>query len=118
MNEDKRNFLQSIGQPEARFTVEQTAWALNFQPYEILSLVALGLLSPIGKPAANATKYFYADEILALAKNQSFLKKATNAMYEARAKKNNDQKIKRQECEELPRSINAGARNGNGHVLR
>jgi hypothetical protein len=94
MSESERHFINSIGQPQGRFTVEQVAWALNFQPYEILSLVTLGLLIPIGNPAANAIKYFYADEILALARDRNFLKKATNAMYQARAKKNHDQKLR------------------------
>ena len=88
MSEDERQFLSRLGQPQARFTVEQTAWALNFQPYEILALVPLKILTPMGNPAANAIKYFCVQEILELAKDKTFLKRATNAMYQARYKKN------------------------------
>jgi hypothetical protein len=117
MSEDERHFLMSLQQPQARFTVEQTAWVLNFQCYEILSLVSLGLLSPIGDPAANAIKYFYAQEILELAKNKSFLKRATNAMYQARLKKNRRQKEMQKGSDgKAPALLGLQANRSNGHV--
>ena len=92
MSDDQRQFLLLLRQPPARFTVEQTAWALNFQPYEILVLVTLRHLKPIGSPAANATKLFMAQEILELARDKAWLTRATNALYQHRFKKNRHQK--------------------------
>jgi hypothetical protein len=78
--------------------VQEAAWALNFQPYEILALVSLGILNILGDPTApNATKYFFADDILAFGKDRAKMKKATNVMYQARVKKNQQQKARRQE---------------------
>jgi len=96
MSEDQQRFLALLRQPQARFTVEQTAWALNFQPYEILVLVTLRLLRPLGSPPApNAMKYFPALKILDLAKDEAWLLKATNALYNHRFKKNRLQKARR-----------------------
>jgi hypothetical protein len=114
MSEDERHFLMSLSQPQARFTVEQTAWALNFKPYEILGLVSLEILAPIGNPAANATKYFFAQEILQLAKDKNFLKRATNAMYQSRLKKNKSQRARREAGVNPGAVISFGAAD-NGH---
>jgi hypothetical protein len=90
-----------LRQPPARFTVEQTAWALNFQPYEIQTLVTLRHLKPIGSPAPNAPKHFHANEILELAANKAWLTKATNSLYQHRFDKNSRQKS-RQESRVVP----------------
>ena len=96
MSEDQQRFLALIKQPQARFTVEQTGWALNFQQYEILVLVTLRLLRPLGSPPAqNVIKYFPALKILELAKDEAWLLKATNALYNHRHKKNSRQKARR-----------------------
>ena len=95
MSDDQRQFLSLLGQPPARFTVEQTAIVLNFQDYEILALVTLRILKPIGSPAKNATKFFIALDVLDLAKDKTWLTKATNALYQLRNKKNNLQKSRR-----------------------
>jgi len=73
MNDDQRQFLSLLRQPLARLTVEQTAWALNFQHYEIGTLVTLRHLKPIGNPAPNAPKHFHAKDILELAGNKTWL---------------------------------------------
>ena len=95
MSDDQRQFLSLLGQPPARFTVEQTAIVLNFQDYEILALVTLRILKPIGSPVKNATKFFIALDVLDLAKDKAWLTKATNALYQLRFKKNNLQKSRR-----------------------
>ena len=106
MSDDQRQFLLLLRQPPARFTAEQTAWALNFQPYEIQTLVTVRLLKPIGSPAPNATKHFHAKEILELAGDKTWLTKATNALYQHRFKKNSRQKS----CQNgLVVPLNAGA---------
>ena len=92
MNDNQRQFLSLLRQPPARFTVEQTAWTLNFQVYEIQTLVTLRHLKPIGNPAPNAPKHFHANEILELAANKAWLTKATNLLYQFRFNKNSRQK--------------------------
>lgn len=89
MNDAQFRFHSIVGQPPARFTVEQVGWQLNFQPYEIQALAALGLLHPIGDPPApNAVRMYDAQEILELSTNKAWKRKATNAMYRYRQKKN------------------------------
>ena len=95
MSDDQRQFLLLLRQPPARFTVEQTAWALNFQPYDIQTLVVLRLLKPIGNPAPNAPKHFHAKEVLELAAEKAWLTKDTNALYQSRFNKNSRQKSRR-----------------------
>ena len=92
MNDDQRQFLLLLRQPPARLTVEQTAWALNFQTYEIQTLVTLRLLKPIGDPAPNAPKHFHAKEVVELTADKAWLTKATNALYRFRFNKNARQK--------------------------
>ena len=95
MCDEQRQFLSVLGQPPARLTVEQVGWGLNFQPYEILALVTLRLLKPIGDPEKNATKLFWTQEILELGKDKAWLTKATNALYKYRNKRNLLQKSRR-----------------------
>jgi len=58
MKSEDAAFIGTLGQPVARFTAEQVALILNCQPHDIPVLVAARLLSPLGKPNANSTKYF------------------------------------------------------------
>ena len=95
MSDDQLKFLALLQQPPARFTIEQAAWTLNFQIYEILTLVTLRLLKPIGNPKPNSTKFFIAQDILDLAKDRTWLIRATNALYQYRFNRNNQQKAQR-----------------------
>lgn len=89
MNDAQFRFHSIVGRPPARFTVEEVGWQLNFQPYEVLALTALGMLEPVGDPPApNSTRMYFAQDILELSANRSWVKKATNAMYRYRQKKN------------------------------
>jgi len=82
MNDDRRLFLSLLAQPPARFTAEETAWALNCQPHDIPVLVAARLLKPLGSPLANSTKYFSAVEVRELAQDRAWLARMTNAIYD------------------------------------
>ena len=64
----------------ARLDVQQTAEVLGFLAHEISVLLSLGLLKPLGRPAANGHKYFCADEILELSHDRSWLDRATRAV--------------------------------------
>lgn len=80
MNDEKRQFLTVLDGPPARLTTEQTAWLLNCQPYDIATLVAAGLLKPLGKPPANGTKYFATSEILEQSRDRAWLGRVTLAL--------------------------------------
>jgi hypothetical protein len=49
----------------ARLNTSEIAVLLGFQEHDIAPLVATKLLTPLGKPAPNAPKYFAAIEVLA-----------------------------------------------------
>ena len=62
----------------ARLTAEQTTWVLNCQPHDVPMLVAARLLKPLGNPPPNSVKFFAASEVLAQAKDRTWLAKVTN----------------------------------------
>src|SRR5438067_2871214 len=61
----------------ARLNASEAALLLGFQDHDIAPLVAAKLLVPLGKPAANAPKYFAAVEIVDRAANSEWLSSAT-----------------------------------------
>ena len=63
-----------------RLDVVQTATLLGLLPHEIPILVRLGLLKPLGNPAANAHKYFASASVEQSARDLVWLDKATRAI--------------------------------------
>src|SRR5438067_13040023 len=63
-----------------RLNTTETAVLLGFQEHDIAPLVVAKLLSPLGRPAPNAPKYFSAFEIEQLAHNREWLSEATKAL--------------------------------------
>src|SRR5438477_6435201 len=61
----------------ARLNSSEAALLLGFQEHDIPTLMAAGLLRPLGKPAQNAPKYFAAVEILARGEDRVWLTSAT-----------------------------------------
>jgi hypothetical protein len=66
----------------ARLTSEQVALLLGFATHDIPVLVKAGLLGPLGKPKANAVKYFATGDIETVARDSKWLAKATGALYQ------------------------------------
>jgi hypothetical protein len=64
----------------ARLNTSETALVLGFQEHDIAPLVAAKLLLPLGKPAANAPKYFAAVVIAERAVDSEWLSQATKAL--------------------------------------
>ena len=64
----------------ARLNISETGLLLGFQEHDIPVLVAAKLLTPLGKPAQNAPKYFASIEILACADDREWLSSATRAI--------------------------------------
>lgn len=77
MNEKSMLFVPRL---PARLDVNQAADILGFLPHEIVVLLKVGLLKPLGKPAQNGHKFFCTSEISALAENREWLDKATRAV--------------------------------------
>ncbi|HUB66840.1 MAG TPA: hypothetical protein VL981_05080 [Candidatus Methylacidiphilales bacterium] len=81
LNDEIIKFLQVRRLP-GRLTVPQTAALLGFLPHDIAVLIKKKLLRPLGKPLANATRYFAAHDIERLSSDSAWLSKATQIMYE------------------------------------
>jgi hypothetical protein len=92
MRDDQHRFLMLLGQLPARLTAEQSAWVLNCQAHDIPILVAMRLLKPLGNPPPNGIKFFATTDLLELAKDRSWLAKATNAICQHWQKRNSRQK--------------------------
>src|SRR5438105_2946012 len=71
-----------------RLNTSETALLLGFQEHDIAPLVAAKLLVPLGKPAANAPKYFAAVEIAERASNAEWLSSATKVLAKHWLRKN------------------------------
>jgi hypothetical protein len=93
MSEQQRSFFQQWNEPVARLTVEQTAWALNFQNHDIPELIRAGLLKPLGNPSRSAVKYFSAVAVRDHAKDLIWLARATDTVYRIWQKKNGTQPV-------------------------
>ncbi len=72
----------------ARLNAEQAAQLLGFQAHDLTTLIAAGLLRPLGRPAANSTKYFAAVEVERLRSDLQWLSKATDAVQRRWRQKN------------------------------
>ena len=71
-----------------RLSTTESALILGFQEHDIPMLVAGKCLSPLGKPAPNAPKYFASVEICALAQDRDWLDRATKVLTKFWADKN------------------------------
>src|SRR5436309_8664843 len=71
-----------------RLNTSETALLLGFQEHDIAPLIAAKLLVPLGKPAANAPKYFAAVEISERAANSEWLSTATKQLAKHWLRKN------------------------------
>src|SRR5438874_486613 len=64
----------------ARLNTSETALLLGFHEHDIPVLIAARLMSPLGRPATNAPKYFASVEVAANAENPEWLSEATKAL--------------------------------------
>jgi hypothetical protein len=80
----------------ARLDARQTAELLGFQEHDIATLIREHLLVPLGKPAANAIKYFSTVEISALAEDRQWLSRATMVVYRFHQLRNAKQENQRE----------------------
>lgn len=64
----------------ARLTTGETAAILGFQEHDIAPLISARLLTPLGKPAPNSSKYFASVDVLHAAGDREWLSQATRAL--------------------------------------
>lgn len=64
----------------ARLDARQTARLLGFQPHDVPALISSKLLQPLGRPVANAPKYFATCVLEELRANPDWLDKASRAI--------------------------------------
>ena len=79
MNPERKEIL-SLPVLPGRLTPAEAAWRLGFEPDHITVLVGLGLLKPLGHPAASTVKYFASVEIEVLRNDPKWLAKASDAL--------------------------------------
>lgn len=79
MDQEKYQFM-TLRKTPARLTVEEAAWYLGFSASDVPILVAGGLLKPLGKPAANAIRYFARPDLEQLAGDPKWLDRACAAL--------------------------------------
>ena len=63
-----------------RLNTSEAALLLGFQEHDIPTLIAARLLTPLGKPASNAPKYFAAVQIAERASDLEWLSSATKQL--------------------------------------
>ena len=71
-----------------RLNTTEAAVLLGFQEHDIPVLIAAKLLTPLGKPAPNAPKYFAAVDILNAAQEREWLSRATRLLSRYWSEKN------------------------------
>jgi len=71
-----------------RLNTSEAALLLGFQEHDIALLIAAKLLEVLGKPAANAPKYFAAVQVVAHAEDPDWLAQTTKALAKHRKLKN------------------------------
>src|SRR5206468_5947951 len=78
----------------ARLNTSEASILLGIQEHDISALIAAKLLLPLGRPAANAPKYFAAVEIVERASNSGWLAEATKALAKHWQRKNQRKQLK------------------------
>lgn len=85
---EERGILLGCRRLPARLNSAETAAVLGFSSHDIPVLVAARLLSPLGKPAQNAPKYFPARQVEEGGRDDKWLGRATAALAAHWADKN------------------------------
>jgi hypothetical protein len=76
-----------------RLNTTEAAVLLGFQEHDIPALIGAKLLTPLGKPAANAPKYFAAVDVVNAARDRDWLSQATRLLSRYWSEKNGRKKI-------------------------
>lgn len=80
MSEMQRQFLLRA-HPPARLKASEAADLLGFHEDDMAILVRDGLIKALGKPSANAIRYFALSDVVELGQSSERLSEATEAVY-------------------------------------
>jgi hypothetical protein len=80
--------LLNLRRLPGRVSVRGASALLNFEPVAIRTLIALGLLKPLGNPQSTEHKYFSSHTLLRLSDDEKWLDEATRALMKHWASKN------------------------------
>ena|SRR5438045_836580 len=86
MDRDQQMFLSLAGTLPGRLSALQCAWLIGCAEHDIPILTAAGLLKPLGRPAANAPKYYALADVEQLRSSPKLLDKGS-AVIQAHWKK-------------------------------
>ena len=75
-----------------RVNAMEAAILLGFQEHDITALIAAKLLTPLGKPSPNSTKYFASVDVIEAAQDRSWLSQATRTVSRHWSEKNSRKK--------------------------
>jgi hypothetical protein len=75
-----RDIILNLAHWPARLTSEEAGWVLGFASHDIPILVKAQLLKPLGSPTPNAPKYFSVVYVEGLAKDITWLNRATKVV--------------------------------------
>ena len=84
----------TLPQKPARLAGWETATLLGVEDNHVTILVSRKLLRPLGHPPANGPKFFARDYVLALAADEKWLARASDALVEHWANRNRKQNKK------------------------
>ena len=100
MRDEIRQIL-TITRLPGRLTPDQAAPLLGFNPHDLPILVRAKLLKPLGNPPQQAVKHFAASEVERCSRDESWLNRATKALYEFWAEQNRKRSAKRRQSEDV-----------------
>ena len=76
MNATPKDRILNATRLPARLSAEETAVLLGHEPHDIPTLVARGLLKPLGSPSRNTPKRFASSDIIAKSDDLKWLSRA------------------------------------------
>lgn len=88
MNQIHKDRILYATRLPARLNAEETAVLLGYEPHDIPTLVARGLLKPLGSPSRNSPKHFGQVDIMAKRDDLKWLSRAEVAVSEKWKAKN------------------------------
>ena len=81
-NEKRFEFWKAVGIPPHFFTISDVAFLFNLHEDAVTHLARVDHLEALGDPPPGANKYFSAEYVLALAKDEKWLNKAARLIRE------------------------------------
>lgn len=77
---EKQNEFMGWNLLPARLDVFQTACVLGFKPHDIPVLTASGLLKPLGHPGRNSIKFYHAETLQQLRRDEKWVSRACDTV--------------------------------------